>query len=330
MADPRRLFISFSGGETSAYMATFLLVWNRFHLEAFGAPLWDEIVILFANTGQESDETLIFVHLCDLFLFAPLGHRVVWVEAVVHHGQRKSPTAKVVTFETASRDGAPFEAAISKYGIPNYKFKDCTRSLKLRPMEAYLKELGWGLGTYDTAIGIRADEMDRCSEKRLENRILYPLAIERPTTKPQVNTFWRAMPFRLGLKGYQGNCKWCWKKSFRKHYTILLETPEVYDFPERMEATYGLVGPEFLKDPATLDDPLPPGYHRVFFRESKSVVDLRREAADLPPTFVPAPDDADVYVEFDEDLDVGGDCDGGESCEVHTDEPQLDLFGEDA
>lgn len=315
-----RLFISFSGGETSAYMTVMLLltIWF-FKLDV-------QVVILFANTGQENEETLEFVDWCDRELFAPLGHRVVWIEAVMHPGERKSPTDHVVDFATAARDGEPFEAAISKYGIPNYKFKDCTRSLKLRPMEAYLRSIQWAAGTYTTAIGIRRDEMDRCSTQAKERRLIYPLAHAWPTTKPNINFFWREQPRRLRLKGYEGNCKWCWKKSFRKHYTILREAPEAYDFPARMEATYQFVGPEFLKDPATRRDPLPEGYHRVFFRGNKSVADLKREAAALPDTFVPAPDDADVYVEFDPDLDVNNGCE--ESCEVHADEDQLDLFSE--
>lgn len=317
---PRRLFISFSGGETSAFMTLLLLVWCQ--------HMWDEIVIIFANTGEENEETLAFVDWCDRELFAPLGHRVVYVEAVTHLGERKNSSAKVVTFATASRQGEPFEAFIAKYGIPNPKFKGCTRSLKLRPMEDYVHNiLGWPRGSYQTAIGIRADEADRCAADAEARGLIYPLAHAWPTKKPNVNVFWRAMPRRLRLKGYEGNCRRCWKKSFRKLYTLMLDDPSGFDFFERMENEYGLVGPEFRKDPATMETPLPEGYHRVFFRESKSVGDLRRDVAALPPTFVRAPDDADVYIEFDPVLDVASGC-GEESCEVHTDE-QMDLF-EDA
>src|SRR5674476_352644 len=91
-----RCLISFSGGETSAYMTQWLLKDKRY----------DEYLIVFANTGQENDETLEFVHKCDEQIFAPLGHRVVWIESVMHPGEKKSPSAKVVTYETANRDGA--------------------------------------------------------------------------------------------------------------------------------------------------------------------------------------------------------------------------------
>src|ERR1017187_44014 len=157
-----RCLISFSGGETSAYM-TWWMLQNK--------KPGDEYLVVFANTGQENDETLNFVHKCDKQLFTPLGHPVVWIEAVMQP-KGKAPTHKVVTFETADRDGhdlssAPlpgltvFEAAIKKYGIPNSKFKDCTRNLKRNPIESYARSRGWKNGEYKTAIGIRADEIDR-------------------------------------------------------------------------------------------------------------------------------------------------------------------------
>lgn len=307
----KRLFISFSGGETSAFM-TYALLNSEYRNR------YDEIAVIFANTGQENEQTLDFVRRCD----EAFGFNTVWVEAVTHHSERRSPTSRVVDFVTADRQGAVFEETIKKYGIPNPKFKDCTRNLKLRPMQHYVTNvLGWPTGSYDTAIGIRSDEVDRMSAERAKRRIVYPLIEWLPTTKPEVNDWWRRQPFRLQLKGYQGNCKWCWKKSFRKHYTLLTETPEVYDFPERMERLYGRVGPEFLRPEGTLPD----GYVRRFFREGKSVLDLKVEAF-LGPDFAPAPDDADVYVPFDPSLDVGGGC--AESCEVFSDED--DGGGEDA
>ena len=52
----KRLFISFSGGRTSAYMARRLLR---------DRPADTEIVTVFANTGQEDERTLEFVDRCD-------------------------------------------------------------------------------------------------------------------------------------------------------------------------------------------------------------------------------------------------------------------------
>ena len=249
---------------------------------------------MFANTGQENEQTLAFVRDCDAYF----GFNTVWIEAVQFHGERRAAAFKIVDFDSASRDGAPFEDAIRKYGIPNAKFKDCTRNLKQNPIEAYAKSCGWPLGTYDLAIGIRADEIDRMSAYASKRRIVYPLISDHPMTKPKINSWWAAQPFRLRLKGYQGNCKWCWKKSFRKHFTLISETPEIYDFPRRMEKIYGCVGPEFLKRNA--DKPLPTDYRRVFFRGNKSVDDLFAAAV------------------FDPEYDVGAGCE--ESCEVFADE----------
>lgn len=294
----RRLFISFSGGETSALMTWAIL--NRGFRENY-----DEVRVVFANTGQENEETLEFVRRCD----EAFGFGTVWVESVVHYGERRSPTARIVDFRTASRDGAPFEAMCAKYGIPNPKFPNCTRDLKLRPMLDYLRSDGWSPGSYDTAIGIRVDEIDRMSVKARENRVVYPLIDWVPTTKPEVNAWWAAQPFRLRLRGYQGNCSWCWKKSARKHLTLMSETPRIFDFPERMEQLYGRIGPEMSK--------MPEGYRRTFFRGNRGVADIRAELA-ANPSFIRSGDDASPTADFDPRLDVGGGCE--ESCEVFADE----------
>lgn len=290
---------------------------------------YDHIAVVFANTTEENEETLVFVDLCDRLLFAPFGVRVVWIEGLQRHGERKAPDVRVTDFAGARRNGEAFEDYVRKYGIPNSKFKGCTRSMKRRPIERYAAEtLGWPVNSYDLAIGIRADELDRQSADRDQRRIIYPLISEWPTTKPQINSWFAAHPFRLQLKGYQGNCRTCWKKSFRKLMTIADEAPHKFDFMAAMEAEYGLTGPEFRHDPATRISPLPPGYRRTFFRENKSVGDIfamlaERKAAG---TFNPADDDAVV---FDPELDVAGGC-GEESCEVWTEdsEDQVEEFEE--
>lgn len=254
----KRLFVSFSGGETSGYMAALLYMVLR------NKQGWDEMVTVFANTGEENEETLEFVEQCD----RRFGLNVVWVEAVVHPG-RQSSAHRIVNISTASRKGEPYEAVIAKYGIPNRDWPHCTRELKLRPMLSYLESIGWERGTYDTAIGIRADEARRRSSTAEKNRIIYPLMDMQPTTKRDVNKFWLSQPFRLYLTGYQGNCKWCWKKSDAKLMAIMDEAPEKFDFPERMERVYGTVGAEYRKDEPAKNE------RRVFFRLHRSTLDLR-------------------------------------------------------
>lgn len=291
---PRRLCVSFSGGETSAFMTQWILKNWR--------DQYDEIAVVFANTSEEYEQTLQFVNDCDKYF----GFNVVWVEADLSPVPGEGVTARLVTFETAHRNGEVFEPIIQKYGIPNKKFPHCSKYLKRRAIENYLRNLGWKRNSYDVAIGIRADEIDRMKLDDPDMRVVYPLISTLKMTKPQINTYWLRMPFRLGLRSYQGNCRWCWKKSLRKHMTLIREDPAIYDFPRRMESLHAWVGPEFRRDP-----PPPSGYRRRFFRENNSTDDLFDQAALLPTSFQPAADDAVV---FDPDYDVGEGCE--ESCEV--------------
>jgi len=105
MSEIKKIAVSFSGGRTSAYMTQRIL---REYKETH------EIVVTFANTGLEHEKTLEFVHNCDKHM----GFGTVWLEAVVDPRENKGTRHKVVTFETAARDGEPFEDVIKKYGIP--------------------------------------------------------------------------------------------------------------------------------------------------------------------------------------------------------------------
>jgi len=282
--EKKKLLVSFSGGETSAYMAQWL--WNHKQGEF-------DMVFVFANTGQENEETLLFVEKCT----KQFGFPVHWVESVVHHGKRKGTTHKVVDFETASRNGEPFEEIIKKYGISNQSFPHCTRETKLNPITSFTKDY-FGTRKYYTAIGIRIDEADRMNAKAKERRLIYPLISKDyiPMTKPKINFWWQQQPFRLQLKGYQGNCKTCWKKSDKKLFLIANENPEWFDFMNRMEAKYPRVGAEFKKDEICID--------RVFFRKNRSAKDIMQESKGFDSKVL---DDSDVY-----DMDLVG----GESCEV--------------
>lgn len=284
MPDKKKLFVSFSGGATSGYMTKYLI---ERHSDTH------EIVVVFANTGEEREETLEFVHKCDTYF----GFNTVWVEGVTQHGQRISSKHKVVTYETASRKGEPFEDMIVKYGIPNKAYPHCTRELKLNPMTSYMREIGWVKGSYSTAIGIRIDETRRVRADKEAVNIVYPLVDENPKTKEDINLWWDTQPFRLNIEEHQGNCKWCWKKSFRKHMRLLQEDPTTYDFPERMEALYGLSG-------HNID-----GTHRVFFRGNQSTKSLRDFANNTPELIATSARDCS-----DED----GGC--SESCEVYATE----------
>lgn len=299
-----RIVCSFSGGETSAFMTQWVnSEWGDTH----------DILNIFANTGEENEETLRFTNQCDEYF----GLDLVWVEADVQYGKRKGCKANVVTYETASRNGEPFDAMVKKYGIPNKTYPHCTRELKENPIRDYIRSIGWKKGTYKLAIGIRIDEFDRMSSKTESMNIIYPLISKVPMTKPDINAYWNVMPFRLNLKGYEGNCKVCWKKSMRKILTIAQQHPgRFYKFWE-IEKKY-----EHYSKPGRTN-PNPP--YR-FYRQNLSIHDIFKLLKE--GDFELAEDDSVVYPKNDEhltellrDLDINLDEAGGcsESCEVFTD-----------
>jgi hypothetical protein len=218
------LLVSFSGGETSAYLAKWLIdnKQDKYNM-----------IFVFANTGDEEEETLRFIDLCS----KKWGIEIVWVEAVVHHGERIASTHKVVDFNTASRNREPFKEVIKKYGIPNQNFLHCNREMKLNPIKSYVKSIGWK--EYKTAIGIRVDEIDRINKNRKELGLIYPFISDKPTTKQEVSYWWSKQDFRLNLKSYNTNCRTCWKKSDKVLAQVYKENPDYFEFNEEMEKKYG-------------------------------------------------------------------------------------------
>lgn len=295
--DIERLAISFSGGRTSAVM-------TRHLLENYSGKA--EIAITFANTGLEHPDTLRFVDDCDKHLFAPLGHRVVWMEGVFGEaGVGARPN--IVDARTASRNGEPFESYIKKYGVPNKMLPQCSSRLKEEVMESYIRrELGWKTGhksrNYWTAIGIRADEADRMSVHRHTRKFIYPL-VEAGITKADVIRECSSWPFDLQIDEHYGNCVTCWKKSFRKLLTIMQDDPSHFDFMDRMEKQYGHIKTEG---------------RRVFFRGDKSVADLKEMVKQPFQRFVQLTNEQMPLFDPDPFLDVGSSC--GESCEIGADE----------
>ena len=266
----KTLVISFSGGRTSAFLTRELLKHKK---------KWKDVVVIFANTGQEHEKTLEFINNCD----ERFGFNTVWIEAVSHPGERKASTAKTVNFVSASRDGKPFEGVIAKYGIPWSKAGHCTRELKEYPIKNYLKSIGLDKTNRVMAIGIRKDEEHRQSKNAEENEMIYPL-IEWEVDKQDVLTWWEKQNFNLEIPEHFGNCVWCWKKSYRKLMTVMEEYPEAFEFPERMEKKHGRTGKiaeQMLKHGA-----LKNAGSIKFFRGFKTVQDIRDMAKEGFEKFV--------------------------------------------
>jgi 3'-phosphoadenosine 5'-phosphosulfate sulfotransferase (PAPS reductase)/FAD synthetase len=202
--------ISFSGGRTSALMLWCVLV-------AHGGQLPPDVVVAFANTGKEREETLRFVHECG----SRWGVHVHWLE-----WREDALGFTVVGPNSASRNGEPFDALIDKkQRLPNGQERWCTEFLKVRPLHGLMRLIGFGEpGDYLEAIGLRHDEGHRILKgfARAEEdnrRVCYPLGNAK-VTKRQVQDFWfgaglryetseRPQGFDLELPSLWGNCDLC-------------------------------------------------------------------------------------------------------------------------
>ncbi len=230
----QNVLILFSGGQTSAYMTKRLL-----------DECNDEynMIVCFANTGQENNETLDFVHDCDV----NFGFKTVWLEAEVNQEKGKPTLHRIVDYDTASRHGESFEEVVKKYGIPNHSYLHCTRELKEAPIHSYIRSIGWNKGDYLTAIGIRTDEPRRINRKvsvQHKQIKIYPLVDIFPSDKIDVLDFWEQQTFRLNLKDYQGNCKVCFKKSDKKLMQIYRDNWKDFNIFSYLENQYGNIGGE--------------------------------------------------------------------------------------
>ena len=192
--------ISFSGGRTSAYMLYKVL-------EAHDMSLPAEAVVCFANTGKEDEATLQFVHDCEKHWNVP----IVWLE--YQDAEESKDRWKQVTFETASRNGEPFEAVIRKKNyLPNPVARFCTGEMKVLTIERYMKSIG--ISEFETMVGIRADEQRRVAKMRVTK--LTPL-VDAGIVQSDVQNFWKNHSFNLGLKFIGGittlgNCDLCFLK----------------------------------------------------------------------------------------------------------------------
>jgi hypothetical protein len=219
--------ISFSGGRTSAYM-----LW-RFIDANDGLP--DDCIVTFANTGKEAEETLEFVRDCGKYWDVP----IVWLEYL--WAEKTKDRFKVVDFDTAARDGEPFEALIhAKKYLPNPVARFCTIELKIRTIANYLWSIGHvekrSHGENMAIVGIRADEQRRAAKIEPHRRPLVAAGV----TKETVSQFWAEQPFDLRLPNVNGvtphgNCDLCYLKGANLIESLILEEPRRADWWARME-----------------------------------------------------------------------------------------------
>jgi 3'-phosphoadenosine 5'-phosphosulfate sulfotransferase (PAPS reductase)/FAD synthetase len=224
--------ISFSGGRTSAYMLYKVL-------EAHGGKMPDDGIVCFANTGKEEEATLKFVNDCSV----NWGVKIHWIEYQEH--EKPEYRYKEVTYETAARNGEPFEAIIRKRQyLPNPVTRFCTSELKIRTMACFLKHSG----LFDDCtkselenaswIGLRYDEARRAAKVADKRRI--PLFTAKVSVQ-DIGNFWAKQSFNLELPTYNGrtlagNCDLCFLKPANQIATLIAERPERAIWWANMEA----------------------------------------------------------------------------------------------
>jgi len=294
------IIICFSGGESSAYMLKLIL-------EKYSST--HKIIITFCNTGEEDEETLLFVEKIK---------KHYDVEIIYLEYSRKKPKMdkfnaeqvgmqndfKVVNFETAYRKTAyeiengypnhPFRFWIEDYGFPQYPNRTCTREMKERTINRYLSSIGIMPRHRVKCVGIRFDEI---SSRTPDPEQYYELILQG-VTKKTINEFFINLNFRLEIPSYLGNCGACISKGIRNLCTIARTRPEKFDF-------FDYISNEFnLKD-------------FTFYRERNSIKDIFEKSKD--DKIKNAHDnrfDVNEKIEFDEYLDSEGACGG--TCEAFS------------
>ena len=236
--------ISFSGGRTSGFM-----LWNI--IQAHGGSLPEDIHVVFANTGKEAPETLDFVN----DISKKWGIKINWLEMYLGN-ERPIYRTKEVTYETAARNGEPFEALLDhrKY-LPNPVTRFCTSELKIKVMYRFMRKIK-GYKDWFNIIGLRYDEPRRVSSAMKQYNTwtnLTPMNDAKHTVE-DVTAFWNKQNFDLNLtnangKTPAGNCDLCFLKGMDTTISILKERPEMADWWIKQEQKFGKhSGATFRKD----------------------------------------------------------------------------------
>lgn len=245
--------VLFSGGRTSGFMLKRLLeIYPNFR---------EDFLVCFGNTGKEMPETLDFVHEVE----TRWKVEVVWLEyarvlasqipAGIFPTDRRNQNLatatqsgetahwfKVVNYETASRDGKPFDEMLEWASVlPNQGARMCSVQLKIRTVMRYLFSLG--LKEYAPIIGIRKDEENRVLEilASADNfeHCQFPL-VDFGVTEAEVLNFWNGNYFDLQIEGYLGNCDLCFLKATHKRVRIAKERPVLLGWWKHWETVKAL------------------------------------------------------------------------------------------
>lgn len=251
--------ISFSGGRTSGYMLYKIL-------EAHDFKLPEDVFVTFANTGKEAEQTLEFVRDCEKHW----GVKVHWLE---HYFGPERPIhrTKEVSFETASRNGEPFERLIDQRGyLPNPVARFCSSELKIKVMKRFIVSKGYK--HWSNVLGLRYDEPKRALSARNQTYDPWDNVVplyDAKATIEDVMEFWENNEFDLKLRSFNGktlggNCDLCFLKNIQTQTMIIKEEPHRAEWWLKQEAKFDNKANKFRKD-------------RDFIR----IVDLSKQEQDL-------------------------------------------------
>ena len=222
---PEPSIISFSGGRTSGYMLYKIL-------DAYNGVLPQDVYVAFANTGKEAPETLDFVKDVE----DKWDIKIHWLE---HYFGDKKPIHRTreVTYETASRNGEPFERLLEqRQKLPNAVNRFCSSELKIKVLYRFMQAKGYK--TWDNILGLRYDEPRRAISARNADyqkwSNLVPL-YQAKVTKEDIYNFWNKQNFDLNLSNLNGktpagNCDLCFLKGKKTLTSILKERPDMADW----------------------------------------------------------------------------------------------------
>lgn len=227
MSDPFKIteptVVSFSGGRTSAYMLWRVLQSNN------GLP--KEAKVIFCNTGKEVEETLKFVRDCEINWKV----KIDWVEY-----RSESPGYAFVNFETASRNGEPFEQLIlKKQYLPNTFARFCTQELKIN----LIKKI-FPYEDFVTFVGIRFDEPRRVAKMKNNKDLKETPLASAKIGKKEIDEFWKKQSFNLNLvtingNALLGNCDLCFMKKASHKINLVKDNPSRAVWWAHMEKIIG-------------------------------------------------------------------------------------------
>ena len=204
-------------------------------IDAHEGQLPEDVYVVFANTGKEMPQTLDFVDECS----DKWNCKIHWLELEIAE-KRPIYRTKEVTYETASRNGEPFEALIKRRKmLPNPVMRMCTQELKMNVMKRFMKQKNFT--DWTNVVGLRYDEPNRVAKQNRQNDSdknawdsICPLYQDKVTIK-EVLEFWDKSNFDLKLTSQNGqttagNCDLCYLKGTKTLTTIIKEKPELADW----------------------------------------------------------------------------------------------------